>query len=111
MPHVSLPVCEAPVSFFSKHLEAFLLLNAEGFICMWCLARADSIRRVKHMGRALGQGEERRGSINSRAQSPLTSLIYRGQDIYGSHSFISFITSSEVNFELGLHSGLRYRDE
>lgn len=55
---VSLPICEALVSFFSKQSEAFLLLNAEGFICMWCLARADSIRGVKHMGRALGQGEE-----------------------------------------------------
>lgn len=56
------------------------------------------------MGRALGQSEERRGSINSRAQSPLTSLIYRGQGIYGSHSFISFIASSEANFEPGWHS-------
>lgn len=42
---------------------------------MWCLARADFIKEFNHTGRALGQGEERRGSINSKAQSPLTSFI------------------------------------
>lgn len=63
------------------------------------------------MDRALGQGEKRRGSINSGAQSPLTSLIYRGQDFCGPHSFISFITSSKANFEPDLHLGLRYKDE
>lgn len=42
---------------------------------MWCLARADSVKEFNHTGRALGQGEERRGSINSRALFPLTSFI------------------------------------
>lgn len=78
---------------------------------MWCLARADSIRGVKHVDRALGQGEKRRGSINSRAQSPLASLIHRGQGICGTHAFITFLISSEANSEPSLYPGLRYRDE
>ena len=50
------------------------------------------------MGRAQGQGEERRGSINSRAQSLMASFIYRG------HSFLySFQTPVEANFGPGLH--------
>lgn len=73
---------------------------------MWCLARADSIRGFNRMGRALGQGEKRRGSINSRAPSPLTSFIYRGQAICRTHSFIPFIMSlDEANFATGLHPG------
>lgn len=69
---------------------------------MWCLARAYSIRGFNHTDRALGQGEERRSSINSRAQSPLTSFIYRGQGIYGIRSFIPFIMSIKANFVPGL---------
>jgi hypothetical protein len=77
---------------------------------MWCLARADSIRGFNHMGRARSQGKERRDSINSRAQSILTSLVHRGRGVFGIHSFIPFIMSSEANFEPDLHLGLRHRN-
>lgn len=78
---------------------------------MWCLARADSVRGFNHTGRALGQGEEKRGSINSRVQSPLTSFIDRGQGVHGIHSFIPLIMSVEANFVPGLHLGQDNRDE
>lgn len=78
---------------------------------MWCLARADSVRGFNHTGRALGQGEEKRGSINSRVQSPLTSFIYRGQGIHGINSFIPLIMSVEANCVPGLHLGQDNGDE
>lgn len=78
---------------------------------MWCLARADSVRGFNHTGRALGQGEEKRGSINSRVQSPLTSFIDRGQGVHGIHSFIPPIMSVEANFVPGLHLGQDNGDE